>query len=117
MLDFDARLTVAPMSAISLLRVRRLVTATEPVQLTVVLDVSRRVLRPGEFNNGRTAKAHSTVDSQHFRELARKLRDIARQCRFPGARQEILDLALRYEGRADHLDARSSVGGSIQDPC
>ena len=62
-------------------------------------------------------RAVAPVDSQHFRELAAKLRDIARQCRFPGARQEILDLALRYEGRADHLDARSSVGGSTQNPC
>ena len=46
------------------------------------------------------------LDSQHYRELAIKLRDIARQCRFPGARQEILDLASRYEVRANHLDAR-----------
>src|SRR5215469_5658977 len=41
-------------------------------------------------------------DSQHYRELASKLRDIARQCRLPGARREILDLASRYEGRANH---------------
>jgi hypothetical protein len=51
------------------------------------------------------------VDSQHYRELARKLRDIARQCRFPGARQEILDLASRYERRADHLDTRGTGVG------
>ena len=32
---------------------------------------------------------------QHYREIASKLREIARECRFPGARREILDLATR----------------------
>jgi hypothetical protein len=49
-------------------------------------------------------------DSAHFREMARKLRELAREFRFPGARQELLDLALRYERRADNLDARSAAG-------
>ena len=49
------------------------------------------------------------IDRQHYREIASKLRDIARQCRFPGARQEILDLASRYERRADNLDARNAA--------
>jgi hypothetical protein len=40
---------------------------------------------------------------QHYQELASKLRDIARHCRFPGARREILALASRYEVRADYL--------------
>ena len=55
---------------------------------------------------------HSTaapIDTQHYRVIASKLRDIARQCRFPGARQEILDLASRYERRADNLDARNAA--------
>jgi hypothetical protein len=49
-------------------------------------------------------------DSEHYREMAKKLRELARQFRFPGARQELLDLALRYERRADSLDARSAAG-------
>ena len=57
------------------------------------------------------------LDSQHYRELATKLRAIARQCRFPGARQEILELASRYEGRANHLDTRSPPDDFPQDPC
>ena len=57
------------------------------------------------------------LDREHYRELATKLRAIARQCRFPGARQEILELASRYEGRANHLDKRSAPEGSAQDPC
>jgi hypothetical protein len=49
-------------------------------------------------------------DSQHYREMARKLRVLAREFRFAGARQGLLDLALRYERRADSLDARSAAG-------
>jgi hypothetical protein len=58
----------------------------------------------------------ATVDGQHYRELEAKLRDLARQCRFPGARQEILELASRYEIRADHLDARSPPDGPADEP-
>ena len=47
-------------------------------------------------------------DSKHYREMARTLRELAREFRFPGARQELLNLALRYERRADGLDARST---------
>jgi hypothetical protein len=49
-------------------------------------------------------------DSEHYREMARKLRELAREFRFPGARQEVLDLASRYERRADSLDARNAAG-------
>ena len=54
------------------------------------------------------------LDSHHYRDMARKLRELGREFRFPGARQELLDLALRYERRADGLDARN-VAGSDQD--
>jgi hypothetical protein len=50
------------------------------------------------------------ADSEHYREMARKLRELAREFRFPGARRELLDLALRYESRADSLDGRSAAG-------
>jgi hypothetical protein len=50
------------------------------------------------------------TDSEHYRETARKLRELAREFRFSGAREELLDLALRYERRADNLDARSAAG-------
>jgi hypothetical protein len=53
----------------------------------------------------------SQSDSEHYREMARKLRELARQLRFRGARQEVLELALRYERRADDLDARNTSGG------
>jgi hypothetical protein len=50
----------------------------------------------------------SHPDSEHYREIASKLRDLARRYRFPGARQELLTLALRYERRADQFDGRSA---------
>ena len=46
-------------------------------------------------------------DSAHYREIADKLRELARQCRFPGARRELLDLAASYERRADHFECRA----------
>ena len=49
-------------------------------------------------------------DSEHYREMAKKLRELAREFRLPGARREILDLATRYERRADNLNARSAAG-------
>ena len=49
-------------------------------------------------------------DSEHYREMAIKLRELAREFRFPGTRRELLDLAVRYEQRAGSLDARSAAG-------
>ena len=43
----------------------------------------------------------------HYSNLAGKLRLVARECHFPNARQELLDLAARYERRADHFDHHS----------
>ena len=50
-------------------------------------------------------------DSEHYREVALKLRELARRFRFRGAPQELLDLALGYERRADDLDARNASAG------
>jgi hypothetical protein len=47
------------------------------------------------------------LDGGHYRNLAGKLRMVARECGFPNARQELLDLAARYERRADHFDGHS----------
>jgi hypothetical protein len=52
------------------------------------------------------------LNGHNYRELVSKLRDIARQCHFPGARQEILDLASRFERRAEDLDARNAAASS-----
>jgi hypothetical protein len=66
---------------------------------------------------GAPKRVVASADGQHYREVATKLRDLARQCRFPGTRQEILELASRYEVRANHLDTRSPPEDLAQDPC
>jgi hypothetical protein len=40
---------------------------------------------------------------QHYRELAHRLRDIAAKCRLPYTQKELLDLARRYDTRADRI--------------
>ena len=42
----------------------------------------------------------------HYREMAHGLRTLARECRFPGARKELLQLAASYDRRADHFEFR-----------
>jgi hypothetical protein len=50
-------------------------------------------------------------ESDHYRDVASKLRELARQFRFPEGRQELLELALRYERRADQFDAQNGSPG------
>jgi hypothetical protein len=49
----------------------------------------------------------SSLDGAHYREIADQLRKLAHQCRFAGARRELLQLAASYTRRADHFDARA----------
>lgn len=49
----------------------------------------------------------SPPDGTHYREMANGLRKLARQCRFAGARRELLELAARYDRRADYFDGRA----------
>ena len=46
-------------------------------------------------------------NGEHYRGVARKLCGVARECRFPIVRKELLDLAARYERRGDHFDRHS----------
>jgi hypothetical protein len=48
-------------------------------------------------------------EATHYRDLARWLRETARKCRLPYPQQELLDLARRYERRADHMDSSAAV--------
>lgn len=47
------------------------------------------------------------LDGEHYREVAHGLRKLARQCRFPGARRELLQLAANYDRRAEHFECRA----------
>lgn len=50
------------------------------------------------------------------RELAVKIREIARQTRLPFARRELLRLATRYQRRGNHLDGTNSMSGPLATP-
>jgi hypothetical protein len=55
---------------------------------------------------GEPKRVVAPSDNQRYRELASKLRGIARQSPLPSTRQKILDFALRLEGRANKVDRR-----------
>jgi hypothetical protein len=59
-------------------------------------------------------------DGDHYRHMARKLRNLASQFRFPSARKELLDLAVRPEPRPvqpSTVLARSiGIGGHLAMP-
>jgi len=44
------------------------------------------------------------VDGDHYREMAGKLRELARTTRSSGIRRELVDLARRYDRRGDYFD-------------
>ena len=43
------------------------------------------------------------ADGDHCREMAGKLRELARYTKSPGIRRELVDLAMRYDRRGDHV--------------
>jgi len=44
------------------------------------------------------------ADGDHHREMADRLRGLARLTRSPGIRRELVNLAKRYDRRGDHFD-------------
>ena len=44
------------------------------------------------------------ADGDHHREMAGRLRELARLTHSPGIRRELVDLAKRYDRRGDHFD-------------
>ena len=44
------------------------------------------------------------VGGGHYREIASQLRELARRCRFRTGRSELVQLAARFEYRADRFD-------------
>jgi len=47
--------------------------------------------------------------SWHYRQLARRLRGIAAGCHLPNLQRELLNLAARYERRADDFDTQQDL--------
>lgn len=49
--------------------------------------------------------------SAEYRELARKLRELARACMSPGPRRSLLQLAVSFDVRAVHFDCEAARDG------
>jgi hypothetical protein len=47
-----------------------------------------------------------------YRELAGKLRELARACLFPGPRRSLLQLAVSFDVRAAHFDCEAVREGA-----
>jgi hypothetical protein len=80
-----------------------------------IAAVALKMLRPASLKqpvetSPTIARRNSPLppDGAHFREIAHGLRTLARRCRYPGARKELLELAASFDRRADHFDARQS---------
>jgi hypothetical protein len=54
--------------------------------------------------------ARAPATGNHCREMAGKLRELARYTRSPGIRRDLVDLAKRYDRRGDHFDHRAREG-------
>jgi hypothetical protein len=50
------------------------------------------------------------ADGDHYREMAGRVRELARLSRSPAMRKELADLAARYDRRGDHIDHRAAAG-------
>jgi hypothetical protein len=71
----------------------------------VVLVTDREILETWPMNSSWNDTL--PLDGAHYREMADQLRKLAHQCRFAGARRELLQLAASYTRRADIYDARA----------
>jgi len=44
------------------------------------------------------------ADPDHYREVAKELRELAERCRFPRGQLELVQLAIKFEQRADRFE-------------
>jgi hypothetical protein len=47
------------------------------------------------------------ADAEDYRELARELRVLAERCRFPRGQLELVQLAIKFEQRAERIEKNS----------
>jgi hypothetical protein len=60
------------------------------------------------FSSAGDVDSGQASDGALYREMANRLRAVARDCRLRIAQRELLTLARRYDRRADHLDQKAS---------
>jgi hypothetical protein len=60
--------------------------------------------RPNDLQRNEEPTASGVA---HYLELASRLRGLAQRCRFPRAQLELLQLAIKFEQRAERFERRS----------
>jgi hypothetical protein len=55
-------------------------------------------------SSAKSGPAPALADGDHCREMAGKVRELARTTRSPYIRRELVELAKRYDRRGDHFD-------------
>jgi hypothetical protein len=73
------------------------------------LGVGRVIIGPARWfstsgHMPKTEPAPALANGDHYREMAGKVRELARYTRSPGIRRELIDLAKRYDRRGDYFD-------------
>jgi hypothetical protein len=72
-----------------------------------LVSPAREFLTSGNLaSSAESEPAPALADGDHCREMARKVRELARYTRSPGIRREQVALAKHYDGRGDHFDRR-----------
>ncbi len=72
-----------------------------------LVSPAREFLTSGNLSSlPRSEPLRALADGDHCREMAGKLRELARYTRSPGIRRELVDLARRYDRRGDYFDRR-----------
>jgi hypothetical protein len=59
-----------------------------------------------EYKNTRTLSHDLAPNGDDYRRLAGEIRAVAARTPLQAARRELIELALKYDRRADHLDRR-----------
>jgi hypothetical protein len=73
-----------------------------------VVSPARECLTSGNLTSLAIGEAPPALaDGDHCREMAGKVRALARYTRSPGIRRELVDLAKRYDRRGDYFDGRA----------
>jgi hypothetical protein len=72
-----------------------------------LVDPAREILMSRTLTSLAASAPPLLADGDHYREMAGRMRELARLTRSPGIRRELADLARHYDRRGDHFDRRA----------
>lgn len=86
----------------------RELTEINPRFNDLLTDLWHSARMPDKYSEKLESSVTGLFGGGHYREIAIGLLELARQCRFPNARRELVSLASIFHSRADRGDARLS---------